>query len=103
MISAAPPSSGWRTAWLGETINQVRRGDLDPKVATTVGHLSGILLKALEVGGIEERLAALEATVRERPRRLFYGDPAEYMAGDVEADRTFIFVNPEPEPEEAAA
>ncbi len=50
-------------ALLGETINQVRRGDLDPKVANTVGYLSGTLLRALEVGDLETRLAKLEAAV----------------------------------------
>src|SRR4051812_32349971 len=34
---------------LGSTINQVRKGQVDPRVANSVGYLSGILLKALEV------------------------------------------------------
>ncbi len=48
---------------LSETIHQVRTGVIDPKVANCVGYLSGILLKAIEVGDIEERLAAMEAVV----------------------------------------
>ncbi len=52
---------------LAITINQVRRGQLDPRVANAVGYLSGILLKAIEIGGIEERLATLEQVVRSQP------------------------------------
>ena len=46
---------------LGESINQIRRGELDPRLANTVGYLSGILLRALEQGVVEERLAKIEA------------------------------------------
>jgi hypothetical protein len=49
---------------LGETINQVRRGGIDLRVANCVGYLSGILLAALEKGQMEERLAALEAIIK---------------------------------------
>ncbi|MGD0920883.1 MAG: hypothetical protein ABSA70_03855 [Terriglobia bacterium] len=51
-------------ALLGMTVNQVLRGQLDPKVANTVGYLSTVLLKALEQGGLADRIAALEAIVR---------------------------------------
>ena len=46
---------------LGESINQLRRGQLDPRVANAMGYLAGILLRALEQGPMEERLAHLEA------------------------------------------
>jgi len=46
---------------LGETINQVRRGEIDLRVSTAIGYLSGILLSAMEKGSLEERLATLEA------------------------------------------
>ena len=49
---------------LGETINHVRRGELDLRVANCVGYLSCILLAALEKGQMEGRLTALEAIVR---------------------------------------
>ena len=49
---------------LGETINQLRRGEIDPRVANAVGYLSGTLLKALQQGDIEQRLAGLEAIAR---------------------------------------
>lgn len=46
---------------LGETINQVRRGEIDLRVSNAIGYLSGILLSAIERSSLEERLAALEA------------------------------------------
>jgi hypothetical protein len=49
---------------LGETINQLRRGEIDPRVANAVGYLSGTLLKALQQDDIEQRLADLEAVAR---------------------------------------
>lgn len=49
------------SALLGDSINRLRRGELDPKVANAVGYLSSVLLRALEQGPMEERLAHLEA------------------------------------------
>jgi hypothetical protein len=51
------------SALLAESINQVRRGQLDPRVANSVGHLASILLGALQQGPLEERLARLEAAL----------------------------------------
>ena len=51
------------SALLAESINQVRRGELDPRVANSVGHLASILLGALQQGPLEERLARLEAAL----------------------------------------
>jgi hypothetical protein len=48
---------------LGETINQVRRGVLDPRVANCMGQLLNVLLRSLEQGPLEERLARLEASL----------------------------------------
>jgi hypothetical protein len=48
---------------LNDTINQVRTGEIEVKVANAVGYLSGICLKALEQGDIEKRLEVLEDTV----------------------------------------
>jgi hypothetical protein len=45
---------------LSETISQVRRGDIDPRIANAVGYLSGTILKAREQGELEERLTKLE-------------------------------------------
>ena len=48
---------------LGESINQLRRGQLDPRVANAVGYLASILLGALQQGPLEDRLSRLEATL----------------------------------------
>lgn len=48
---------------LGETINQVRKGDLDPRIANAVGYLANVALRAIEGGDIEKRLTGLEAAV----------------------------------------
>ena len=48
---------------ISETINQVRRGQLDPRVANAIGYLANVLIKAAEQGDMEKRLADLEAVV----------------------------------------
>lgn len=52
---------------LTRTINQVLRGEIDPKVANAVSGLGGLLMKALHETEIESRLAALEAAVKGQP------------------------------------
>ena len=49
--------------FLAESINAVRKGELDPRVANAVGYLAGIQLRALEQGPTEQRIAALEMTL----------------------------------------
>jgi hypothetical protein len=51
---------------LEETINRIRRKPLDLRGANSIGYLAGILLKALERGSTEERLAHLEAVTSNR-------------------------------------
>jgi hypothetical protein len=51
---------------IGETINQVRRGEIDPRVANAVGYLSNILLAATGQGELESRLAELESLFKSR-------------------------------------
>jgi hypothetical protein len=46
---------------LADSINRLRRGQLDPRVANAMGYLASVLLKALENGRIEDRLARLES------------------------------------------
>jgi hypothetical protein len=48
------------SAVLADSINRVRRGQLDPRVANAMGYLATVLLRALEQGPIEERLSKLE-------------------------------------------
>ena len=49
------------TALLGKSINEVRQGLLDPKMANAIGYLASVLLRSLMSGDLEARLAALEA------------------------------------------
>jgi hypothetical protein len=42
---------------LADSINRLRRGQLDPRVANAMGYLARVLLKALESARIEDRLA----------------------------------------------
>jgi hypothetical protein len=66
---------------LARTINDVRTGRLDPKLANCVGYLSGILVRAFEVGELEERLAMLERSVRPRLTRDGHEEDAELDGG----------------------
>ncbi len=52
---------------LAETINQLRRGELDPRVANAMGYQTGLLMKAFQETEIDKRLAALEAAVKLQP------------------------------------
>jgi len=45
---------------LGTTLNAVRKGSIDVKVANCVGYLSGIALRAFEAGAMADRLAVVE-------------------------------------------
>jgi hypothetical protein len=51
---------------LGATINQVRRGEIDPRVANAVGYLANIVLAATGQRELENRLAELETLVKNR-------------------------------------
>ena len=51
---------------LGATINQVRRGEIDPRVANAVGYLSNIVLTATGQRELESRIAELETLVKNR-------------------------------------
>lgn len=78
---------------LSQTIHQVRTGAIDPKIANCLGYLSGILLKAIEVGDIEERLAAMEAVVGQSQRTGLAGDfdrPLPGEDGDHEGDSDHV-------------
>jgi hypothetical protein len=43
---------------LSETISQVRRGEIDPKIANATGYLSSVLLRALEGGELAREIEA---------------------------------------------
>src|ERR1700722_17831905 len=54
-------NSGDAIALISQTINQVRKGQIDPRIANSVGFLANILLKAVERDKLETRIAQLEA------------------------------------------
>ena len=51
---------------LGDTINKVRAGTLDLKIANCIGYLSGHLIKAIETAELERRVDFLESRLRGR-------------------------------------
>lgn len=53
---------------ISETINQVRKGQLDPRVANAIGYLANVLIKAVEQGDMEKRIEDLEAAVKRKNR-----------------------------------
>ena len=53
-------------ALVSETINQVRKGQIDPRVANAVGYLANVMIKAIEQGELEGRLADLERLTKAR-------------------------------------
>jgi len=59
-------NAGDAAALLGRTINLLLRGQLDPKIANAAGYLLGIKMKATDMGKVEQRIAALEAALKER-------------------------------------
>jgi len=63
--------------FLAETIHQVRKGRVSPKIANTVGYLTGLLMKALETSDIEERLARVEKALEARTPEASLFDPYE--------------------------
>ena len=75
---------------LGETINQVRRGELDLRISNAIGYLSGIILSAIEKSSYEDRLAALEAAVANPPK----------AQSPFDEESTFNFVQQNPAPPE---
>ncbi len=53
-------------ALLSETINQVLKGVIDPRVANAVGYLANIAIKAQEQNELEMRIRNLEANLENR-------------------------------------
>lgn len=51
---------------IGETISQVRRGEIDPRIANAIGYLSGVALRAREQGDLEDRMTKLEEEVERK-------------------------------------
>jgi hypothetical protein len=60
-----------------QTINQVRKGQIAPKVAGTIGYLAFSLGKVLETSNLEERIARLEKAQKARMPEASLFDPCE--------------------------
>ena len=55
-------------ALIAQTVNQVRRGEVDVKVGNCIGVLCSVAVRALTGEQFEQRLAALEALAAQRKR-----------------------------------
>jgi hypothetical protein len=53
-------------ALLREVVNKVIRGDLDPKIATTVGYLISIVIRGFSQHEFESRIAMLEDVLKDQ-------------------------------------
>lgn len=51
---------------LATTINEVRAGTLDPRIANTIGYLSGHLIRAFEVADMNTKLDEIRAVIQDR-------------------------------------
>lgn len=51
---------------LEDTINRVRAGEIEARVANSIGVLSGQLIKAIEISNIETRVEVIERAIFER-------------------------------------
>ncbi|MFY9585380.1 MAG: hypothetical protein WAR21_12915 [Candidatus Acidiferrales bacterium] len=51
---------------MSATINQVRKGQIDPRVANAIGYLANVLVRAVEQGELERRITELEALLKGR-------------------------------------
>jgi hypothetical protein len=82
-------NAGDVVALLGTTINQVRRGQIDPRIANTIGYLSATLLRAQELGTIEQRLSALEIATKHQSQSgsRFDTEEFQFIQGACDAQR----------------
>jgi len=51
---------------LATTINEVRGGLVEIKIANCIGYLSGHLIKAIEIADLEERVSKIEQTINKK-------------------------------------
>jgi predicted site-specific integrase-resolvase len=73
---------------LAETINQVRRGEIDPRISTAIGYLAAILLKAKQQDELDQRIKRLEAILDSQRTN------CKTDVGSTFGSETFEFVNP---------
>ena len=74
--------AGDASALLSVTINQLRRGQLDPKIATGLGYLLGLKMKAMDMAKLEKRVAGLEAALEQKsPAMTLFDEDDEFGGG----------------------
>jgi hypothetical protein len=69
VLAEAPPQINLSSVadvvtFLSRTINELRAGLIDTRVANGIGYLSGHLVKAMEVSELEKRVEALEQATK---------------------------------------
>ena len=57
---------------LEDTINKVRAGEIDLRVANSIGYLAGHLLKAIEIAKLEGRVEIIERAILEKRKSYRY-------------------------------
>jgi hypothetical protein len=65
------------SALINGSINQLRRGQLDPRVANSVGYLASVLLRSMEQGLMEQRISRLECSLGLIPLPMLRSDSQE--------------------------
>ena len=55
---------------LEDTINGVRSGEIPPKIANTIGYLTGHALKALEASNLDQRVEMVESILLQRKKSI---------------------------------
>ena len=63
-ISVATPKDV--VTLLAQTIHEVREGTLDPRIANTIGYLTGHLIRAFEVAELDGKMEEVRAVLIER-------------------------------------
>jgi hypothetical protein len=53
-------------ALISDTINQVRKGQIDPRVANSIGYLATIAIRSFERSDFETRVEKLEQLIKSR-------------------------------------
>ena len=69
------------SALITDSINQLRRGQLDPRVANGVGYLASVLLRSMEQGLMEQRISKLEWSLGMIQIPLMRSDAEEQATG----------------------
>ena len=66
VVALRSPSPADLINLLADTIDEVKTGKIDPKVANATGYLVGVMVKILEYDALEERLATIEEALAQR-------------------------------------